>query len=131
METGYKHFRGAHCESTVLAGLINHHGGHVTEPFIFGAGSGLSFLHAPFLKLMGLPLTSFRAPVGSIIKKSLKRLGAIMGSGGMVIADEDTCMVDFARFFVDFIQHESCGKCPPCRIGTKRMLEILNRMRPV
>ena len=60
--------------------------------------------------------------------ESVVELGAIVGSGGLIVADEDTCMVDFARFFVDFIQHESCGKCPPCRIGTKRMLEILNRI---
>jgi NADH-quinone oxidoreductase subunit F len=59
---------------------------------------------------------------------SVQELGAIVGSGGLIVADEDTCMVDFARFFVDFIQDESCGKCPPCRIGTKRMLEILNRI---
>ena len=60
--------------------------------------------------------------------ESVQELGAIVGSGGLIVADEDTCMVDFARFFVDFIQDESCGKCPPCRIGTKRMLEILNRI---
>ncbi|OPY71083.1 MAG: NADP-reducing hydrogenase subunit HndC [Syntrophorhabdaceae bacterium PtaU1.Bin034] len=60
--------------------------------------------------------------------ESVAELGAIVGSGGLIVTDEDTCMVDFARFFVDFIQDESCGKCPPCRIGTKRMLEILNRI---
>jgi NADH-quinone oxidoreductase subunit F len=60
--------------------------------------------------------------------ESVAALGAIVGSGGLIVTDEDTCMVDFARFFVDFIQDESCGKCPPCRIGTKRMLEILNRI---
>lgn len=54
--------------------------------------------------------------------------GAIMGSGGMVVMDEDTCMVDVARFFLDFTQNESCGKCTFCRIGTKRMLEILTRI---
>ena len=59
---------------------------------------------------------------------SLTRLGAIMGSGGMIAMDEDTCMVDVARFFIDFVQEESCGKCVPCRIGTKRMLEILERI---
>ena len=51
-----------------------------------------------------------------------------MGSGGLVVMDEDTCMVDVARFFLDFVQDESCGKCVPCRIGTKRMLEILTRI---
>jgi NADH-quinone oxidoreductase subunit F len=54
--------------------------------------------------------------------------GAIMGSGGMVVMDEGTCMVDVARFFLDFTQKESCGKCTFCRIGTKRMLETLERI---
>jgi NADH-quinone oxidoreductase subunit F len=54
--------------------------------------------------------------------------GAIMGSGGMVVMDESTCMVDVARFFLSFTQNESCGKCTFCRIGTKRMLEILERI---
>jgi len=56
---------------------------------------------------------------------TLKTVGAMMGSGGLVVMDEDTCMVDVAKFFMDFIQRESCGKCIPCREGTKRMLEIL------
>ena len=60
--------------------------------------------------------------------ESLTQLGAIMGSGGLICTDEDTCMVDMARFFMDFVQDESCGKCVPCRIGTKRMLEILERI---
>ncbi len=60
--------------------------------------------------------------------ESLKTVGAIMGSGGLVIMDEDTCMVDVAKFFMDFIQRESCGKCIPCREGTRRMLEILERI---
>jgi NADH-quinone oxidoreductase subunit F len=59
---------------------------------------------------------------------SLIQHGAIMGSGGLIIADEDTCMVDMARFFMEFVQEESCGKCVPCRLGTKRMLEILERI---
>ena len=59
---------------------------------------------------------------------SLKKLGAIIGSGGLVVMDEDTCMVDVARFFMHFTQKESCGKCTPCREGTKRMLEILERI---
>jgi len=57
--------------------------------------------------------------------ESLAEVGAIMGSGGMIVADDRTCMVDISRFFMDFIQDESCGKCVPCRVGTKRMLEIL------
>ncbi|RDV84859.1 NADH-quinone oxidoreductase subunit NuoF [Ammonifex thiophilus] len=60
--------------------------------------------------------------------ESLTRLGSMMGSGGMVVVDEGTCMVEFARFFLNFTQQESCGKCPPCRIGTYEMLQILNRI---
>ncbi len=59
---------------------------------------------------------------------NLISIGAMMGSGGLIVMDEDNCMVDVARFFLDFTQDESCGKCPPCRIGTKRMLEILERI---
>ena len=54
--------------------------------------------------------------------------GSMMGSGGMIVMDEDNCMVDIARFFLDFTVDESCGKCTPCRIGMRRMLEILNRI---
>jgi len=60
--------------------------------------------------------------------ESLKTIGAMMGSGGLVVMDEDTCMVDVAKFFMDFIQRESCGKCIPCREGTRRMLEVLQRI---
>jgi len=60
--------------------------------------------------------------------ESLNQAGTIMGSGGMVVADEDTCMVDLARFFLTFTQDESCGKCVPCRVGTKQMLQILERI---
>ncbi len=60
--------------------------------------------------------------------ESLAAAGSIMGSGGMIVIDEDSCMVDVARFFLDFTQDESCGKCTPCREGTKRMLEILQRI---
>ena len=59
---------------------------------------------------------------------SLKGIGAMIGSGGLVVMDEDTCMVETARFFMEFTQKESCGKCVPCREGTKRMLEILDRI---
>jgi len=59
---------------------------------------------------------------------SLVQAGAMMGSGGLVVMDSDTCMVDLARFFLNFTQSESCGKCTPCREGTKRMLEILTRI---
>ena len=60
--------------------------------------------------------------------KALGATGAIMGSGGMVVMDENTCMVGMAKFFLDFTAKESCGKCVPCRLGTKRMLEILTRI---
>ena len=60
--------------------------------------------------------------------KSLAKLGSMMGSGGMVVMDEDNCMVDIAKFFLGFTVDESCGKCPPCRIGTKRMYEILDKI---
>ncbi len=59
---------------------------------------------------------------------SLKKAGAMIGSGGLVVMDSDTCMVEVARFFMNFTQNESCGKCVPCREGTKRMLEILERI---
>ncbi len=64
----------------------------------------------------------------SVDYESLVKTGAIMGSGGMIVMDETTCMVDMARFFLNFVQNESCGKCVHCRLGTKRMLEILNRI---
>jgi NADH-quinone oxidoreductase subunit F len=77
-------------------------------------------------------------PSGGCIPEHLKetpvdfehipQTGAIMGSGGMVVLDDTTCMVDMARFFLDFTQKESCGKCTFCRIGTKRMLETLERI---
>jgi NADH-quinone oxidoreductase subunit F len=60
--------------------------------------------------------------------ESLQKIGAIMGSGGLIVMNEDACMVDTARFFMDFIRDESCGKCVACRVGTKRMLEILENI---
>ncbi len=59
---------------------------------------------------------------------SLRAAGAVMGSGGMIVADETTCMVEFAKYFMRFVCDESCGKCPPCRIGSMRMLEIVERI---
>lgn len=72
-----------------------------------------------------LPASELDTPVDY---ESINATGAIMGSGGMVVMDEDTCIVDVAKFFLSFVQSESCGKCPFCRIGTKRMLEILERI---
>jgi NADH-quinone oxidoreductase subunit F len=60
--------------------------------------------------------------------EEIVKAGAIMGSGGMIVMDEDTCMVDMARYFMDFCQDESCGKCTPCRVGTKRMLQIVENI---
>ena len=60
--------------------------------------------------------------------EDIVKTGAIVGSGGMIVMDEDTCMVDMARYFLDFTRKESCGKCIYCRLGTKRMLEILERI---
>ncbi|MEE9201120.1 MAG: NADH-ubiquinone oxidoreductase-F iron-sulfur binding region domain-containing protein, partial [Candidatus Brocadiales bacterium] len=60
--------------------------------------------------------------------ESLQKVGAIMGSGGLIVMDEKTSMPGMAKYFINFIQDESCGKCVPCRVGTRRMLEILNRI---
>lgn len=59
---------------------------------------------------------------------SLIAIGSMMGSGGLIVMDETTCMVDIAKFFLEFTVDESCGKCTPCRVGTKRLLEILNKI---
>jgi NADH:ubiquinone oxidoreductase subunit F (NADH-binding)/(2Fe-2S) ferredoxin/ferredoxin len=72
-----------------------------------------------------VPSEHFDVPIDY---ESLGELGAIMGSGGMVVCDEGTCMVEFARYFMDFVQQESCGKCVPCRLGTRAMLEVLTRI---
>jgi len=72
-----------------------------------------------------IPVAHLNAPVDY---ESITQLGAIMGSGGMIVMDEDKCMVDVARFFMEFCRDESCGKCTPCRVGTEKMLEILTRI---
>ncbi|MBC7293180.1 MAG: 4Fe-4S binding protein, partial [Thermoleophilia bacterium] len=72
-----------------------------------------------------IPASLFDTPIGY---EELTATGAIVGSGGMVVMDADSCMVDVARFFLNFTQDESCGKCTFCRIGTRRMLEILTRI---
>lgn len=72
-----------------------------------------------------IPASGLNIPVDY---DSLQEWGTIMGSGGLIVIDENTCMVDLAKFFLEFCQDESCGKCSPCRLGTKRMLEILQRI---
>lgn len=72
-----------------------------------------------------IPMQNLDTPIDY---ESLSAIGSMMGSGGLIIMDDNTCMVNLARFFLDFTVDESCGKCPPCRIGTKRMLEILERL---
>jgi NADH-quinone oxidoreductase subunit F len=72
-----------------------------------------------------LPLRLLDSPIDY---ESLTEIGAIMGSGGMIVVDEDNCVVDLARYFLTFTQRESCGKCVPCRVGTKQMLTILERI---
>ena len=72
-----------------------------------------------------LPRSIFNIPIDY---ETISQTGAIMGSGGVVVMDENTCMVDLARFFLDFTSEESCGKCVPCRIGTKVMLDLLNKI---
>lgn len=120
-----------------LAGKIKN-GGLVEVPMgmplrevIFGIGGGIKNDKKMKAVQMGgpsggcIPAELLDTPVDY---ESITRTGAIMGSGGMVVMDEDTCMVDMARFFLDFTCKESCGKCIYCRIGTKRMLEILERI---
>ncbi|MGE5549208.1 MAG: NADH-quinone oxidoreductase subunit NuoF [Bacteroidota bacterium] len=120
-----------------LAGKINNTGlvevpmGTSLGEIIYGVGGGI-----PGGKKFKAAQTG--GPSGGCITKdnlnvpvdydSLKALGTYIGSGGLIIMDEDTCMVDIAKYFMEFVQDESCGKCAPCRIGTKRMLEILQRI---
>ncbi|MCL2236390.1 MAG: 4Fe-4S binding protein, partial [Defluviitaleaceae bacterium] len=120
-----------------LAGKINN-GGLVEVPMgdtlhnvIFNLGGGIKGGKAFKAVQMGGPSGGcIPAHMDDTIidYKSISATGAIMGSGGMVVMDETTCMVDIARFFLDFTRKESCGKCTHCRIGTKRMLEILERI---
>ena len=120
-----------------LAGSVNNTGlvevpmGTPLGDIVFNIGGGIKSGKKYKAAQLGgpsggcIPIQHINVPVDY---ESIIELGAIVGSGGLIVADEDTCMVDFARFFLDFVQHESCGKCPPCRIGTKRMLEIMKRI---
>ncbi|MEA3496298.1 MAG: NADH-quinone oxidoreductase subunit NuoF [Bacteroidota bacterium] len=120
-----------------LTGKINHGGlvevpmGTTIKEIIYDLGGGIQDGKKFKAVQLGGP-SGGCIPANLIDTKvdyeSVNATGAIMGSGGMVVMDETTCMVDIARFFLDFTQKESCGKCTFCRIGTKRMLEILTRI---
>jgi NADH-quinone oxidoreductase subunit F len=120
-----------------LAGKINHTGlievpmGITLREIVYGIGGGIPNNRRFKAVQTGgpsggcLPADLLDLPVDY---ESLTQAGAIMGSGGMVVMDEDTCMVDVARYFLSFTQAESCGKCVPCRAGTKQMLDILQNI---
>ena len=120
-----------------LAGKINRGGlievpmGITINDIVFDIGGGISS-GKPFKAIQTggpsggcIPASKGNTPIDY---ESLQEIGAIMGSGGLLVMDEDTCMVDVARFFLDFTTEESCGKCTFCRIGTKQMLDILDRI---
>lgn len=120
-----------------LAGKVKHSGlvevpmGMTIEEIVFAVGGGIREDKAFKAVQIGgpsggcIPASLADVPIDY---ESITETGAIMGSGGLIVLDEDTCMVDVSRFFLDFTQKESCGKCTFCRIGTKRMLETLTRI---
>ena len=111
------------------AGLIEVPLGITLREIVYGIGGGI-------LGDKGFKAVQTGGPSGGCLPaalldsaveyESLTAAGSIMGSGGMVVMDDDTCMVDVARYFLDFTQKESCGECVPCRLGTKQMIDILN-----
>ncbi len=112
-------------------GLVEIPMGQTISDVIYGVGGGIKDGGTFKAVQMGGPSGGCipASLIDTVIDyKTLAATGAIMGSGGMVVMDENTCMVDMARFFLDFTCKESCGKCTHCRIGTKRMLEILERI---
>jgi NADH-quinone oxidoreductase subunit F len=120
-----------------LAGKVNHTGlvevpiGTTIKEVIFDIGGGIPKGRAFKAVQMGGPAGGCVPPQFlnlPIDYSTLQRVGAIMGSGGMVVMDENNCMVEIARFFLSFTQSESCGKCAPCRLGTTQLLEILTRI---
>ncbi|MGI5939335.1 MAG: NADH-ubiquinone oxidoreductase-F iron-sulfur binding region domain-containing protein [Thermoleophilia bacterium] len=132
---GYEKSKGT--KVFALAGKINNTGlaevpmGLPLREVIFGVGGGIKNDKTFKAVQMGgpsggcLPESLLDLPIDY---ETINKTGAIVGSGGMVVIDEDNCIVDTARYFLSFTQQESCGKCVPCRIGTKRMLEILDRI---
>ena len=120
-----------------LAGDVKHTGlievpfGLTLREVVYDVGGGI-------IDDKGFKAIQTGGPMGGCLPKEyldlpldyeeLTKAGSMMGSGGLVVMDEGTCMVDIARFFMEFIQDESCGKCTPCRVGTRRMLEILERI---
>lgn len=120
-----------------LAGKINNTGlievpmGTTLREVIFNLGGGIPngkrFKAAQTGGPSGGCLTEEHLDI-SLEYDTLLSVGSMMGSGGLIVMDEDSCMVDVARFYIEFMRDESCGKCTPCRVGTKRMLEILNRI---
>jgi|YNPMSStandDraft_2_1061718.scaffolds.fasta_scaffold00005_50 NADH:ubiquinone oxidoreductase subunit F (NADH-binding)/(2Fe-2S) ferredoxin len=117
--------------TVVNTGLVEVPMGITLEEVVFDIGGGIS--NGKKFKAVQIGGPSGGCLPESVIKtpvdyESLKEVGAMMGSGGFVVMDENTCMVDVAKFFLTFIQNESCGKCVPCREGTKRMLEIIERI---
>lgn len=120
-----------------LAGKINNTGlievpmGTTLREVIFDLGGGIPndkrFKAAQTGGPSGGCLTEEHLDI-SLEYDTLLSVGSMMGSGGLIVMDEDSCMVDVARFYIEFMRDESCGKCTPCRVGTKRMLEILNRI---
>ena len=112
-------------------GLVEIPMGRTLRDVIFGIGGGIK--NGAEFKAVQMGGPSGGCIPASLLDtvidyKKLGATGAIMGSGGMVVMDENTCMVNMAKFFLDFTTKESCGKCVHCRIGTKRMLEILTRI---
>jgi NADH:ubiquinone oxidoreductase subunit F (NADH-binding) len=137
----YARFGGERSKGTktfALAGKVKNTGlievplGTPLRQIVYGIGGG---------SLDGRPIKAVQTggPSGGCIPadkldtpvdyESLTAAGTIMGSGGMIVLDEHTCMVDIAYYFLSFTQTESCGKCPPCRVGTRQMLDILKRIR--
>jgi NADH-quinone oxidoreductase subunit F len=112
-------------------GLVEVPMGLPLRDVIYGIGDGIKKDKAFKAVQMGgpsggcIPAELIDTPVDY---ENINKTGAIVGSGGMIVMDEDTCMVDMARYFLDFTRKESCGKCNYCRVGTKRMLEILERI---